>query len=121
MIVGFLNYVCIWSLYDAYRYYEFLFKITMLRTKLLSRLLMQWYPFQNTQSEGNLVKEPHLSRLGSPKSFSGVCLRKRYEEDTFLKTFKKSLIYAEDINCYSVTCLAGHCPYALSSHVEFPK
>lgn len=93
----------------------------MLRTKLLSRLLMQWYPFQNTQSEGNLVKELHLSRLGSPKSFSGVCLRKRYEEDTFLKTFKKSLIYAEDINCYSVTCLAGHCPYALSSHVEFPK
>ena len=46
--------------------------------------------FQNTQTQGNLVKELHLSGYSSPKfrAFQ-ICMRRRSEEDFSFKSFKK--------------------------------
>ena len=46
--------------------------------------------FQNTQTQGNLVKELHLSCCSSRRSAAyQICMRKRSEEDIVLKSFKR--------------------------------
>ena len=46
--------------------------------------------FQNSQNQGNLFKEPHLSYCSSPRSAAcQICMRRRPEGDIPFKSFKK--------------------------------
>ena len=63
--------------------------------------------FRNTQTQGNFVKELHLSCCSGPTSRAfQICMRRRSEEDISFKYFKKRQTYWE-LNfayyCFSVS------------------
>ena len=65
------------------------FKMAILCRKLCHSYKCNDCHFQNTQTQGNLVKGLHLSCCSSPRSATfQICARKRSEENFSFKSFK---------------------------------